>query len=106
LFTGYLSLVSKVLERPLGWRLVRSPAQIPRAEDLPLVGISHRIHLKGDTGYRYFGCRLDIGQHKKNAPPITNQNIFMQNAVSAKSETTRAEPKKHNEAAVFCGYLQ
>lgn len=106
LFARNLGLPSQVLERPLGCRLIRSPIQLQDLGGSPFVGISHRTHLNGDTRYRYFGCKLDIGQQTKNTPPIKNHNSLMQNAALAKSEKIRAEPKKYSEATVFSGYLQ
>ena len=47
-----------------------------------------------------------MGQHKKNIPPIMNQNIFMEKVVLANTETMRAEPRKYKVATVFCGDLQ
>lgn len=54
---------------------------------------------------RYCGHRLDTGKLTKNIKMATSQKIFMQNAVSANSDTVAHEAKKKRVAAVLLGFL-
>jgi hypothetical protein len=68
--------------------------------------MSHSIHLKGDTRYRYFGYKLEIGQQRKNVPPEMNQKIFMLKPMSAQVETRTQLAKKNKDAMVLRGDFQ
>lgn len=61
-------------------------------------------HLQAENNRRYFGNRVAIGYVKKKEPPIMNQTIFMQKAMSVKSVTSKQTKKKERLAAVFLGH--
>ena len=99
--------MSKVLKRPFGcFCSARVKIVNTLWENIPFVGISHSTHLKGDTKYRYFGYKLEIGQQRKNVPPEMNQKIFIQKPMSAQVDTRTQLAKKLKEEIVFRGDFQ